>query len=327
MGVNQAVQLSFRNNYNTEGGFDGGVLEISINGGPFTDILAAGGSFETGGYNGSIGVTDSVLTGRQAWTGTSNGFITTKVNLPAAAFGMNAQFRWRTAYDTGTNPANGGMRIDTLSVYTTTRVCCQGACTLSCPSNIVQDNDPGQCGAIVNYPAPTFSGNCGMVTASQASGTFFPVGTTTVTVTGTRFDGSTTSCSFTVTVNDTESPTVTGVSVDKPTLWPPNHQWEVVTVNYNATDNCPVDCTLSVTSNELINGTGDGDVAPDWEIIDAHHVRLRAERSAKGNGRIYTITITCTDGHGHTVVKTVTVKVPKSLGKNSVLRLPPSRLR
>jgi hypothetical protein len=33
-------QLSFRNNYQTENGFDGGVLEISINGGPFLDIIA-----------------------------------------------------------------------------------------------------------------------------------------------------------------------------------------------------------------------------------------------------------------------------------------------
>ncbi len=69
-------------------------------------------------------------------------------------------------------------------------------------------NDPGECGAIVNYPAPTFTGNCGTVTASQASGTFFPVGTTTVVVTGERLDGTSDTCSFTVTVSDTESPVV-----------------------------------------------------------------------------------------------------------------------
>jgi FG-GAP-like repeat len=124
-GVNPGVQLTFRNNFNTEGGFDGGVLEISINGGAFADILTAGGSFATGGYNASIGATDSVLTGRQAWTGNSNGFITTVVNLPAASLGQNAQFRWRTAYDTGTNPAGGGQRIDTITINTVTRLCCQ----------------------------------------------------------------------------------------------------------------------------------------------------------------------------------------------------------
>ena len=126
-GVTPGVQLTFRNNFNTEGGFDGAVLEISINGGAFADILTAGGSFATGGYNASIGATDSVLTGRQAWTGNSNGFITSIVNLPAAAFGQNAQFRWRTAYDTGTNPAGGGVRIDTITINTVTRLCCLSA--------------------------------------------------------------------------------------------------------------------------------------------------------------------------------------------------------
>ncbi|MBC7901244.1 MAG: carboxypeptidase regulatory-like domain-containing protein [Saprospiraceae bacterium] len=126
-GTNPGVQLSFKNNFNTEAGFDGGVLEISINGGPFADIITAGGSFVAGGYNGAIGVTDSVLTGRAAWTGTSGGFITTTVNLPPASFGQEAQIRFRTAYDTGTNPANGGQRIDTVSIYTVTRLCCQSS--------------------------------------------------------------------------------------------------------------------------------------------------------------------------------------------------------
>ena len=39
-----------------ETGFDGGVLEISIGGGAFQDILAAGGTFGVGGYNGTISV-------------------------------------------------------------------------------------------------------------------------------------------------------------------------------------------------------------------------------------------------------------------------------
>jgi len=85
-----------------------------------------------------------------------------------------------------------------------------------------------------------------------------------------------------------------------------------VTVNYNAVDNCSaVTCTLSVTSNEPINGLGDGDRTPDWQIIDAHHVRLRAERSGTGTGRIYTITITCRDGAGNQTVKQTQVKVPR----------------
>ena len=47
-------QLTFKNLYNMESGFDGMVLEISINGGAFSDIIAAGGTFVVGGYNATI---------------------------------------------------------------------------------------------------------------------------------------------------------------------------------------------------------------------------------------------------------------------------------
>ena len=87
------VRLTFRHNFNLEAsdldpnlGFDGGVLELSTDGGnTFQDILDAGGSFVWGGYNRTI-ATDrgSPIAGRQAWSGNSNGFITTVVGLPAA---------------------------------------------------------------------------------------------------------------------------------------------------------------------------------------------------------------------------------------------------
>jgi len=41
--------------------YDGGVLEISIGGGAFTDVIAAGGSFVAGGYNGTISTSFSIL--------------------------------------------------------------------------------------------------------------------------------------------------------------------------------------------------------------------------------------------------------------------------
>jgi hypothetical protein len=180
-------------------------------------------------------------------------------------------------------------------------------CVIACPANVTQSNDPGQCGALVNYPAPGASASCSTVTCTPPTLSFFPVGSTTVTCS----DSTGGSCSFTVTVNDTEPPTVTGVSANPAVLWPPNHRLVPVTINYATTDNCgPVTCTLSVTSNEPINSTDDGDTAPDWIIEDAHHVKLRAERSGIGTGRVYTITITCTDGAGNSSIKTVSVTVP-----------------
>jgi hypothetical protein len=47
----EAVRLSFRHRYDVEDGYDGGILEIKIGGGAFTDILTAGGAFLTGGYD------------------------------------------------------------------------------------------------------------------------------------------------------------------------------------------------------------------------------------------------------------------------------------
>ena len=91
-----AHQLRFKNLYNMDSGFDGMVLEISINGGAFSDIIAAGGTFVLGGYNATISSAfGNPIGGRMAWsglsagTGAAPGYITSKANLPAAASGQN----------------------------------------------------------------------------------------------------------------------------------------------------------------------------------------------------------------------------------------------
>lgn len=75
---------------------------------------------------------------------------------------------------------------------------------LNCPANIITSNDPNQCGAVVNYAAPTSNGDCGTLACSPVSGSFFPVGATNVTCSSQSGSG----CSFTVTVNDTQKPTI-----------------------------------------------------------------------------------------------------------------------
>ena len=88
-----------------------------------------------------------------------------------------------------------------------------------------------------------------------------------------------------------------------------------VTINYTSSDNCGVaSCSIiSITSNEPVNGTGDGDTAPDWEIVDANHVRLRAERAGNGDGRTYTITVKCVDANGNMSIATTTVVVAHNI--------------
>jgi hypothetical protein len=109
------AQLTFRNNYNLEEIFDGGVLEISIGGGAFTDILAAGGSFVTGGYIATVSTCcGNPLGDRFSWTGNSNGFVTTTVNLPPAAMGQVIGLRWRMGSDSSN--AGDGWRIDNIHI-------------------------------------------------------------------------------------------------------------------------------------------------------------------------------------------------------------------
>ncbi|MEW6130271.1 MAG: HYR domain-containing protein [Acidobacteriota bacterium] len=238
--------LTFRNNFDMENTFDGGVVEISINGGAFTDIITAGGSFVGGtqGYNGTISVNfSSPIAGRQAFTNTSSGYVTTGINLPASSQGQPVVIRFRRATDTSV--ADVGWRIDTITL-TAGFTCCTtgGACTLTCPANVTQSNDTNQCGAVVNYPAPTTTGSCGTVTCTPPSGSFFPVGTTTVTCSesggGAAPTGGGATCSFTVTINDTQPPSITCPA--NVTAVTPTPGAATAVVNYpppTASDNCP----------------------------------------------------------------------------------------
>ncbi len=112
-------QLTFRHSYNFEaaGGitYDGGVLEIKIGAGAFTDIQAAGGTFLAGGYNSTIG-SDNGLLGRAAWSGNSVNFVTTTVDLPPGASGQTVQLRWRLSTDTGNATTVSGWYVDSVVV-------------------------------------------------------------------------------------------------------------------------------------------------------------------------------------------------------------------
>ncbi|MFN8288688.1 MAG: PKD-like domain-containing protein [Chitinophagaceae bacterium] len=101
----------------------------------------------------------------------------------------------------------------------TATVLVQSVPTATCPANITVSNDLNQCGAVVSYvptitgvpvPAVTyvFSGATTGTGSGTGSGSFFNIGITSITITATNVCG-TASCSFTVTVNDTQNPAIT----------------------------------------------------------------------------------------------------------------------
>lgn len=81
-----------------------------------------------------------------------------------------------------------------------------------CPEDIVVDNDPDLCSAVVNFMLPDAMENCpGMTfaqTAGLAPGSEFPVGETVVSYLVTDASGNEGSCSFTVTVEDIQPPII-----------------------------------------------------------------------------------------------------------------------
>ena len=115
-------RLAFYHLCNFEDGYDGGVLEISVAGAPFADIVAAGGSFTEGGYTGTIPTNYSnPIGGRDAWTSSRETFGRVVVVPPASAVGKSVVFRFRIGCDTGLGAE--GWYIDDLRL--SRWVCCE----------------------------------------------------------------------------------------------------------------------------------------------------------------------------------------------------------
>lgn len=188
--------------------------------------------------------------------------------------------------------------------------------SIICPEAIDMVTDSGSCSTLVDGGIVT-TGDPQPALACTAAGQpitwphAFPTGATSVMCTAKNGLSPDASCSFDVNVHDAEAPVISEIIPSARELRPPNHKMRDVTLSYAVTDNCGApQCTLSVWSNEPLNGTGDGGTSPDWEIVDATHVRLRAERAGNGGGRVYTITATCVDGFGKRTSRSTQVSVP-----------------
>ena len=124
------AQLTFQHKFDLENTYDGGVLEIAIGAGVFSDIISNGGAFLSNGYTATLStnaIYGNPLRGRMAWTGFQTNFITSVVRLPAAAAGQNVRLRWRVGTDNSTtgDSSTPGWFVDSVSVLDGT-TCCSG---------------------------------------------------------------------------------------------------------------------------------------------------------------------------------------------------------
>lgn len=223
-----------------------------------TDTAPPGAILSTtqGTITGSSIAIGSLAAGQQA-------VVTVKLTAPCAAFSNVATVRSSSIDPV---PANN-------SVTTTVTPVDQTAPSLAVPADILRNTDPGVNGAMVTYPAPVAVDNCSATTvvlkSGLASGSVFPVGTTTVTYEATDAAGNKTSGSFSVTVKDLESPRLT-----VPASLVQNTDAGVcgAVVTYSApvaTDNCPGVITV------LKAGLPSGSVFPvgitpvTYEAVDA----------------------------------------------------------
>jgi len=160
----------------------------------------------------------------------------------------------------------------------------------NCPTNININNDAGLCNAVVTWTAPTAADNCGIqtFTSTHNSGATFPVGTSTVIYTAIDIHGNVQTCSFTVTVNDTQLPVINNcpANISRSTSAASctrNIFWTAPT----ATDNCGIQ---SFTSTHI---------SPSQFPVG-----------------VTTVTYTATDSHGNSQTCSFTVTITDSILPN-----------
>ena len=173
----------------------------------------------------------------------------------------------------------------------------QEACTSLYPVTIAAQTFTDQAAPVITAPNVTVTGNCvganvnfsvsvvddcdpnPTVTYSHASGSFFPVGVTTVTVTATDSTGKTSVKTFTVTVvaSDTQPPVISALPAPSTIECPATPNFATPT----ATDNCGA---ATLTSEDTSSGT-----------CPVVHVRTWTARDASGNFSTTSQTISVAD--------------------------------
>lgn len=130
---------------------------------------------------------------------------------------------------------------------------------VTCPADINLNNDPGICGAAVNYPLPAIIDNCGGSTSTLisglASGDIFPLGITTVVYEITDAGGYTETCSFDVEIVDAEAPIALCADASFDLGADGSVTIVAAQIDGGSTDNCGI-ASISI-SQDTFTSTGD----------------------------------------------------------------------
>ncbi|MFN8395281.1 MAG: HYR domain-containing protein [Bacteroidia bacterium] len=183
---------------------------------------------------------------------------------------------------------------------------------ITCPVNIVVGNTPGICGAVVNYATPVGTDNCSgantvivnPLISGSSSGSTFPIGTTNVIYRVTDAGGNTATCSFDITVNDTESPQIV---CQAPISLPADLGGCGTNVSYTVpvgTDNCSNPTTIR------ISGLGSGAFFPVGTTLNVYQVT-----DAHGNTATCTVPVTILDNQLPSITCPANIVVNASLGQ------------
>ena len=189
-----------------------------------------------------------------------------------------------TATDASGNVSTCTFNVTVAADTTAPVLACPGDTTITCaPPD----------GIAVAFSV-TATGGCGaapVVTSNPASGSVFPVGTTTVTTTATGASGQVSTCSFNVTVEAADA-TIAHAAASPSVLWPPNHKMVDISFDLDVDSECaegPSTVTvIDVTSNEPVNGRlGDQRGWPPEAPCRALRQRQRAHlHDSSGGGEL-----------------------------------------
>jgi hypothetical protein len=115
-----------------------------------------------------------------------------------------------------------------------------------------------------------------------------------------------------------QAPDCSAVHANLNEIWPPDGRMQPVTISgFSDPDGDPLTATVTVISTDEPSGVYGSSSCPDAVIEGPLAARLRAERAADGNGRVYTLQTIVVDPSGLWCDKLVQVSVPRKPGEAS----------